>query len=493
MKIKDLLDPEDIVEEFGSPGEVSVGRICVDTRRLRPGSVFFAVDGCGANGHQYLAEAARRGAESLVFEDASFGANIEKFVPRVRVRNSRLALTKALKRLWEDPFSSLETVGVTGTNGKTTVTYLIRSIIQESGFLCALIGTTGARIAQNILSLSNTTPGPVDLYELGRFAVDEGCKFFVTEISSHALSQCRIEGLNFKTAVFTNLTQDHLDYHSSMEDYFQAKKLLFTSFLNARGRSVINVDDPFGVRLSGELDSEVLSFGLSEQALVKATQVVYGSDGTRFLAQTPQGEIDISTPLVGRHNVSNILAAISTALILNFELPQIKHGIECCASVPGRLERLNSSKGFSIFVDYAHTDDALKNVLESLRLINHNGRIIMVFGCGGDRDKGKRPLMGSVAAGLSDFCIVTSDNPRSEDPEKIIDDIVAGFGSSRSWERQVDRRSAIRRAIQLAEPGDFVLIAGKGHETYQLLGKEKIFFDDSVIARECMEESRSRV
>jgi UDP-N-acetylmuramoyl-L-alanyl-D-glutamate--2,6-diaminopimelate ligase len=308
------------------------------------------------------------------------------------------------------------------------------------------------------------------------------------EVSSHALDQGRVAGIKFCAAIFTNLTQDHLDYHKTMDEYFFAKQKLFKENVDQESALVMNLDDSFGRRLLDSSKGRKLSYGFSSQAEVVATDYVIKSEGSFISIKTPLGDCSIKTALVGKHNISNILAAVAFGVSQKFSLKSIKNGIEAVSSVAGRLDRIDSSEGFSVFVDYAHTDDALKNVLESLRSVVHNGKIITVFGCGGDRDKGKRPKMGRVASALSDHCVITSDNPRSEDPKEIIRQIVSGI-KKKNFEIESDRALAIHKACSLARKGDIVLVAGKGHETYQV-EKDKILpFDDRVVVRKALSQT----
>ena len=346
---------------------------------------------------------------------------------------------------------------------------------------CGLIGTIGYKVLEENIKTNNTTPGVLELHELMSNMVQAGDSYVALEVSSHALDQKRVDGIIFRSAIFTNLTQDHLDYHNTMEDYFLAKQKLFTEYADANTNFIINRDEVFGQRLARSLKGQIWQYGFSSDADVCVIRHELSRGGSQAIIKTPQGVMNITSSLVGRHNLYNIMAAVAFGISEGLESASIKKGIEAVSSVPGRLERIDAKKGFSVFVDYAHTDDALKNVLESLRLILHNGRIITVFGCGGDRDKGKRPKMGRVASAFSDHCFVTSDNPRSEEPAEIIGQIISGMEKN-NFEVEPDRFKAIQKALTMAADGDFVLVAGKGHETYQIVKDKTFAFDDKAVA-----------
>jgi UDP-N-acetylmuramoyl-L-alanyl-D-glutamate--2,6-diaminopimelate ligase len=377
-------------------------------------------------------------------------------------------------------------LGITGTNGKTTTSYLARSIVQAAGRKCGVIGTIGYQIDRDNVPFANTTPGVIMLYRLLRKMDDAGLEWGAIEVSSHGLDQGRVAGLVFDAVLFTNLTQDHLDYHDSMDAYFEAKKKLFDGHVGKKSVAIINADDMYGQKLiRAHRAAKLLTYGFGASADIRGKDERLQRDSSSMMIMTPKGTLRVTTPLVGKHNLCNILAAAAFAVSQGFDLPVIKQGIEAMTYVPGRLERVDSPRGFSVFIDYAHTDDALKNVLESLRRIPHNGRIITVFGCGGDRDRGKRPKMGRVVTDLSDYAIITSDNPRGEDPQVIAGDIVAGV-ISKNFEIELDRRLAIQKALVLAGPGDFVLVAGKGHERAQIVMGQATPFDDKKIVMELL-------
>jgi UDP-N-acetylmuramoyl-L-alanyl-D-glutamate--2,6-diaminopimelate ligase len=410
----------------------------------------------------------------------------------VQVDNSRRALAAMAQAFYGDPSSTMAVVGVTGTNGKTTTTYLLEAILAEAGLAPAVVGTVNYRFGAAVHNAPHTTPEAVELLEqVARFHAD-GARSLVMEVSSHALDQYRADGIRFQVGVFTNLTPEHLDYHGDMESYFASKLRLFKELLAASGgRAVINVDDTYGARLA-ELLPAVLTCGHAEQALVRPEQLTVNLNGIHGRVATPIGPVNLDSPLLGDYNVENLLGAIGAAVALGLPVPVIERGLARAAAVPGRLERVDNQRGAVALVDYAHTGDALDRVLQALQALKP-ARIISVFGCGGDRDPRKRPVMGEVTARRSDIAIVTSDNPRTENPLQIIEQIRAGVASvhAREWTHEEamaghgrgylvipDRRSAIRFAVALLQPNDVLLVAGKGHEDYQILGTERIHFDD---------------
>jgi len=409
----------------------------------------------------------------------------------VQVPDAREALALLSAAALGDPARSLRLVGVTGTNGKTTTTYLIDAALRAAGHAVGLIGTVQYRVGGRLLEASRTTPESSDLQALFRQMADEGCTDVVMEVSSHSLDLKRVHGCAFEVAVFTNLTRDHLDFHGDMERYFAAKRRLFDTYLREGGHAVINADDDRAADLAAVSRGRVWTYGIQRKADVTASGITLSLRGTRFRARTPAGELAVETPLIGRFNVENFLAGLTAVLALGLEPATALAGLVTMTGVPGRLERVSAGQDFAVIVDYAHTDDALKNLLETLRELKPR-RLITVFGCGGDRDRTKRPLMGAVASRLSDVVIVTSDNPRSEPPEAILEEIQRGMNGSRRAERHaiVDRREAISRALEMAGPGDAVVIAGKGHETYQVLRDRTVPFDDRQVARDLILRSR---
>lgn len=463
-----------------------------DSRACRPGTVFVAIRGEKIDGHNFIPQAVERGAIAVISErEARAGAPAW-----IEVNSARAALAHAAASVYDHPSRALKLVGITGTNGKTTTAHLVDSIIRKAEGNSAMFGTINHRIGQETLTARNTTPEASDIQRMLRQAVDAGCKSAVMEVSSHAIELGRAGWLSFAGAVFTNLTRDHLDYHKTMESYFAAKKKLFDGSLGSLPRvSVINIDDEYGGKLVEAAGGKIITYGFGSEADVRTDRFDLTTRGLTFRVATRQGEIDIRSSLFGRPHVYNILAAVAAGLALGFSLDQAAAGVRDCESVAGRFEQVTTGetaeRDFAVVVDYAHTDDALKNVLQTAReVVGSGGRVITVFGCGGDRDRTKRAPMGELAARLSDLAIVTSDNPRSEDPEAIIEEIEVGLRKhGRPYLKLIDRREAIFRAVGEARAGDLVVIAGKGHETYQIIGDQTIHFDDREVAREAMAEA----
>ena len=495
------------VPEARLSGDVSlpVTDVTYDSRRATPGSLFVAIPGTVTDGNRYVDAARKKGAVAVVSEQPPDGAGAWVQVPSAR---EALALLSAA--LLGDPAESLRLVGVTGTNGKTTTTYLIDAALRAAGHAVGLIGTVQYRIGGRLMEATRTTPESSDLQALFRQMVDEGCQDAVMEVSSHSLALARVHGCAFQVAVFTNLTRDHLDFHGDMDAYFLAKRRLFDTYLRPDGHAVINADDDRAAELAAASRGKVWTYGIeaasgagltpaeragglggaplappSSSIDVTASGITLSLKGTRYSVRVPGGTHEVESPLIGRFNVENFLAGLTAALALGLDARTAIDGLVTVTGVPGRLERVNAGQEFAVIVDYAHTDDALKNLLETVRELKPR-RLITVFGCGGDRDRTKRPLMGAVAARLSDVVVVTSDNPRSEPPEAILEEIQRGMNGSRRTERYaiVDRREAIARALEMAAPGDAVVIAGKGHETYQVLRDRTVPFDDRQVARE---------
>lgn len=469
--------------------EIEAHDVTHDSRACRPGSVFVAIRGEKTDAHRFITQAVERGAIAVISESAYQGESAPAWI---QVDNARAALAASAAAVHGYPSRRLKLVGVTGTNGKTTTAHLIDSIIRASEGTSAMFGTITHRVGNEGADALNTTPEASDIQRMLRRAVDVGCRSAVMEVSSHAIELHRADALKFAVAVFTNLTRDHLDYHQTMENYFAAKEKLFTGSLGSQpGASVINVDDEYGRRLFKSAKGDRITYGFGNRTEVGTDQFKLSPSGMAFKASTPAGEIDIVSALVGRPHVYNILAAIATGLALGVSLETIARGIAECETVSGRFEQVMLAGSrhvpFTVIVDYAHTDDALRNVLQTAREMAGSNRVITVFGCGGDRDRTKRAPMGELAATMSDVAIVTSDNPRTEDPNAIIADIEAGLTRvAQPYVKVTDRREAIFHAIDEAREGDVVLIAGKGHETYQIIGERKIHFDDHEVAREAM-------
>ncbi|HEV2912547.1 MAG TPA: UDP-N-acetylmuramoyl-L-alanyl-D-glutamate--2,6-diaminopimelate ligase [Pyrinomonadaceae bacterium] len=464
-----------------------------DSRQAREGTLFVAIRGGTLDAHRFVEQAMGRGAVGVVSErprpEDFRGAWLE-------VADARRALAQAAATVHNHPSRELNLVGITGTNGKTTTTYLVGAISEAAGECVAMTGTVEYRIANERCKAERTTPEASDMQRYLRRAVEAGCRTAIMECSSQAIDLHRCDALDFSVAVWTNLTRDHLDYHKTMEAYFAAKRRLFDGSLGSHPRvSVLNLDDAHGLELARDLEGKglpVIRYALHDpSAEVTATEVEHSLDGMRFNLHTPGGRRQLSSPLVGRPHIYNILAATATGLALGYELDTICRALETCAGAPGRFERVPHDEGFAVVVDYAHTDDALVNVLRTARGVAA-GRIITVFGCGGDRDRSKRAPMGEAAASLSDIVILTSDNPRTEDPEKILADVEQGMRlAGKPYQKIADRRAAIHYAIKDARAGDLVLIAGKGHEDYQLIGDARFHFDDKEVAREAL-AARSR-
>jgi UDP-N-acetylmuramoyl-L-alanyl-D-glutamate--2,6-diaminopimelate ligase len=455
-----------------------------DSRRAGPGIAFVAVRGHATDGNLFVEAARKKGAAAIVSESPAQPGG-----PWVVVPDAREALAVLAAAAQGDPARALTLVGVTGTNGKTTTTHLVDAALRAAGHKVGLVGTIQYRVGDRLAEASRTTPEASDLQELFREMVDAGCDHAVMEVSSHSLVLKRVHGLAFRVAVFTNLTRDHLDFHGDMDAYFAAKRVLFDTLLREDGHAILNAGDDRAAALRAVSRGTVWTFGIGEQtgADLCALDVSLSLGGTRFRVKTPVGELLVESPLLGRFNVENLLGALGAALALGLPSAAVLRGLQSVTGVPGRLERVAAGQDFAVIVDYAHTDDALKNLLEAVRELRPR-RIITVFGCGGDRDRTKRPLMGAVASRSSDVVVVTSDNPRSEPPESIVAEIVRGMNGGRGAERHVivDRRDAIAKALELAGPGDAVVIAGKGHETYQALRDRTVPFDDRQVARDLL-------
>jgi UDP-N-acetylmuramoyl-L-alanyl-D-glutamate--2,6-diaminopimelate ligase len=461
-----------------------VAGIEYDSRRAKKGALFFAFAGARADGRSFAQQAVDAGAVAVVSEllpPENFRGNW------IEVEHGRHALALAARNLFGRPDERLSLTGITGTNGKTTTSYLVDSILRAVGKTTALIGTIEYHLGDRVIPAVNTTPESLDLYRLFAELEQMGGTFVTMEVSSHALALGRVYGMQFHTGVFTNLTRDHLDFHHTMEEYFAAKQTLFTGAgAAAPPFAAINRDDEYGARLKVGAKTEVLWYGLGKDAAVRARRISSSFDGLRFEVHGAGEKFSIQSPLIGRINVYNILAACCTGLSYGFSTETIARGIARCRSVPGRFERVDEGQPFVVVVDYAHTDDALKNVISMARSLEPK-RVITLFGCGGDRDRTKRPIMGQVAAELSDFVVLTSDNPRSEDPLDIMNDVLVGLRRKDTpCLAEPDRAMAIRRAIEEARPGDIIILAGKGHETYQVLKDRTIPFDDREVARDVL-------
>src|SRR4051812_20664825 len=466
-------------ELLGNGPDVAVTGLTFDNRLVGPGTLFFCVPGFTRDGHDFAPDAVARGAAALVVQ-RPLGLG----VPEVLVDDVRASMARAAARFYGDPTATLRVAGITGTNGKTTTAFLTRALLEGAGLSCGLLGTVKSVVGGVEHPVVRTTPEAIDLQRTFREMLDAGDVACAMEISSHALELRRADAIHVAAAVFTNLTQDHLDFHHTMEEYFQAKRLLFASELTAV--RIANADDAYGRRLIAEFP-ETLTFAIAREADYRAEDVTFDATGCDFVAVTPDGSFPARVPLPGRFNVLNALGAWAAARVLGAPA-DLSGALARAATAPGRFQPVEAGQPFSVVVDYAHKPDALEQVLLAARELAA-GRLIVVFGAGGDRDRGKRPLMGEIAARLADIALVTSDNPRSEAPEAIIDEIMAGVPASphAAVERDADRRASIFRAIGMAAPGDVVVIAGKGHEQGQeFAGGRKEPFDDAAVAREAI-------
>jgi UDP-N-acetylmuramoyl-L-alanyl-D-glutamate--2,6-diaminopimelate ligase len=472
----------------GSADRIEIQQVSCDSRKVRKGALFFALHGAKADGNAFIEDAVKRGATALVSEEPA----PEKLSARtawVQVRDGRKALATTAANFFDHPASALQLVAVTGTNGKTTTTSLVDAIIKASGAKSGLFGTIAYHTPLGEYPAPNTTPESVDLQGFFAEIRDAGGKYAVLEASSHSLSMDRLWGCHFQAAVFTNLTREHMDYHKTFEDYFAAKRKLFEGTgAGAPEVAVLNTDDGYGKQLVG-LAKNTVTYGLESNADITTKKFHLSFEGLYFTAQTPNGKLEVTSPLVGRINVYNLLAAIGAAQALGLSNEIIEKGVQGLESVSGRFQRVDQGQPFLVIVDYAHTDDALENLIRTARELNTKGRIITLFGCGGLKDRTKRPVMGEVAGRLSDLTILSSDNPRTEDPLKIISDIVVGLQKTNGkYLIEPDREKAIGMAMDEARAGDIVLLAGKGHENYQILADRTLEFDDREMARRALRE-----
>jgi UDP-N-acetylmuramoyl-L-alanyl-D-glutamate--2,6-diaminopimelate ligase len=494
MRLEDLMRDSGVAAKVRGDASVEISGLAYDSRRVAPGTLFFCVTGLSTDGHEFAGQAVEAGAAALVVERP-----LELGVPEVEVEEARAVMAPLAAAFWGDPTEDLTVVGVTGTNGKTTTAFLVRHLLEDAGRRCGLLGTVLRVVGGEVEEVERTTPEAIDLQATFRRMVDARDEACMLEVSSHALVLHRADAIHFDVKVFTNLTQDHLDFHDGMEDYFAAKRLLFTAEGGAPtlelegGVSAVNVDDPYGRRIAEELaegpsGDRVTYSPAGGEADLSAREVAFDAAGSSFTCDSPAGALEVRTPLPGDFNVANALAALAVAHALGLDLRRAAAALSGAGQVPGRFESIDEGQPFAVLVDYAHTPDSLQNVLEAAGRIT-DGRVISVFGCGGDRDREKRPLMGRAGAELSDLAIVTSDNPRSEQPDAIIEEIVAGIDRALIDEGKVlvepDRRTAIARALEAAGREDSVVIAGKGHEQGQEFeGGRKIPFDDRDVARD---------
>jgi UDP-N-acetylmuramoyl-L-alanyl-D-glutamate--2,6-diaminopimelate ligase len=500
MKLQQLVAGAGAQGSLVNP-EAQISSVVYDSREARGGSLFVAIRGEKADGNQFIAAAIERGATAIISEmppPAPNGSSqTGEIAPGLRresvawlqVPDARKALATIAANFFGRPADKLQLVGITGTNGKTTTSFLLDSIIHAEGFRSGLFGTIEYRTPVETYPAKTTTPESLELHRFFSEIVGAGGTHAVLESSSHALALDRLWGCRFAAAIFTNLTRDHLDFHHTMENYFAAKRRLFEG--TGAGRAlcgIVNIDDPYGPQLRN-LAEKTITYGLSSGAQVTTKKFPLALRGLDFIAETPAGKIEVRSPLVGRNNVYNLLAAIAASIALGFPREAIEEGISALAAVPGRFERIDLGQPFMVIVDYAHTDDALQKLLETARELHPFGRMITLFGCGGERDRSKRPLMGEAAGRLSDVVVLSSDNPRSEDPLKIINDVVVGLQrTSAKVLVEPNRERAVELALEQARPGDMVLLAGKGHETTQVLKDRTIEFDDREVARRILRQ-----
>lgn len=471
MQFIDLLRGQQILAGAGDYA-IPVSGIAYDSRQVEPGFLFVAVEGFSTDGHQFVADAAAKGAAALVVQKR---LPVPGEIPWVRIPDTRRGLAMMAARFYDFPSEKIQVIGVTGTNGKTTTTHLIRAVFEEQGKKTGLVGTIYNQIGEHLLPVKHTTPESVDLQGLLARMVEGNVQTAVLEVSSHALALHRVLGCRFEMAVFTNITQDHLDFHQDMDNYLAAKMKLFAG----AELSIINADALHASQIIAGSGGKVITYGINKQADIMARDIEIGPRGVSYSVIAPKGAMRVNLQLTGFFNVYNSLAALAAGIGAGFKLADIKKALEKLPGVPGRFELVDQGQQFAVIVDYAHTPDGLKNILATAREFTP-GRLITVFGCGGDRDRTKRPLMGEIGVTMSDWAVITSDNPRTEDPGLIIEDILMGVKKLDQAAYIVipDRRQAIARAIKSARPGDMVVIAGKGHETYQEINGERFHFDD---------------
>ncbi len=485
MKLGELLRGVPTLET-GANAAADITSLAYDSRRAEPGTLFFAIQGEKADGHDFIASALERGAVAIVSERSAPAGLASRWV---RVPGIRRALSDAGREFLGKPDSRLLLIGITGTNGKTTTAFLMESILRAAGMPAGLFGTIEYRLGTRTVSAVNTTPESLDLLSYFSELVKAGAQAAVLEASSHALAQERLWGFRFSAAVFTNLTRDHLDFHKDFDHYFAAKRRLFEGLgTPPPDLAIVNVDDAWGLKLLDVPNPRRITYGMNSPADVKPVEFTQDLAGLHATLTTPAGKLEVASALAGRANLANILAATATAIGLEVPMGKIQEGIALLNAVPGRFERIDEGQPFLVVVDYAHTDDALRNVLKTARELTRE-RLIVLFGCGGDRDRTKRPLMGEAAGSLADVVVLTSDNPRSEDPILILNDALVGLQKTGTpYTAEADREVAIRKALETAREGDVVVLAGKGHETYQILKDRTIPFDDREVARRLLKD-----
>jgi len=475
--------------------EMQIGKIRYDSRKVQQGDLFIAIRGVESDGHKFISSAISNGACAVVVEDDAVAPDpyfLHNGVMKIVVPNSRIALGRLAINFFDNPSTKMAVIGVTGTNGKTTTTHIIKSILEQNNKKTGLIGTIEYKIGDKTIPATHTTPESLEVNELLSQMISAGCSSVVMEVSSHALHQHRIDGVVYAAAVFTNLTQDHLDYHGSMEEYFKSKKILFDQ-LSPDSWAIINVDDQWGKKLAAVTKSKILTYGTTPPADICAENISLSMNGTAFTISYKGEKTRIESRLIGRFNVSNILAAFAAGITQGIQTENIVDAIRKTEIIRGRFEQIVLPDGRVAIIDYAHTHDALEKTLKAIHEVfdsNRRGRVITVFGCGGNRDRGKRSKMANIATSLSDMTIITSDNPRHEDPDAIIDEVMKGAIDNKDVHRRADRKDAILMALDAAKTGDVILIAGKGHEDYQVVGDSKIHFSDREIVEEYMRSCR---
>jgi len=485
MKLKELMERMPYLLETKGDMDVEIGSVVSDSRMQADRGLFFCIRGARSDAHDYAPQALANGCVALVVERF-----LDIDVPQVRVSNGRAAMSRMAAAFYAHPADGMKLVGITGTKGKTTSSYMLKAICEQAGMKCGLIGTTGNMIGEKRIHTNLTTPDPIDLQHLLRMMADEGVEVVVMEVSAHAIDMHRLDGLTFEVGCYTNLSQDHLDYFSTMENYFETKKQFFTSGMVRN--ATCNADEDTTPRVLEDLSIPHITYGICEAADLFAREIEITENGVSFCLQLRgMHNMEIHLRMTGMFNVYNALAAASCALILGVTPDVICQGLESITSVPGRIEMLPTNTPYRVILDYAHSPDALESFLKTVRTFTR-GRMIAVFGCGGDRDKGKRPIMGEIGGRLADLCIITSDNPRNEEPMAIIAAIEEGIRpTGKPYEVIEDRREAIRRALSIGQDGDVIVLAGKGHETYQEIKGVKRPFDEKLIVQELLEEMRS--
>jgi len=510
MLLRKIIEKLSGVVKVKGKTSIEITGIACDSKALRPGGMFIALKGSRVNGADFIDEAIERGASAILL-DAGNNGIFKRGSTFIYALDPRIALAQVSQAYFNDISAKMRLIGVTGTNGKTTITYLLESMFKSRNDAVGVIGTVNYRFGHRLIPAVNTTPGILELYSLLSSMYKEKIKTCVMEISSHSLEEARVETLQFDAAIFTNLTREHLDFHKNMDAYLNAKLRLFQK-INKGGFAVINTDDPASEKIIKHVKENVITYGIERKADIMAKDIDLSCNGIKFrlfvssrlvpklrdsLEQYSSSEveknIEIQSNLIGRHNVYNILAACGAGLAIGMDLKDIKKGVEALKGLPGRLENISCGQNFSVYVDYAHTEDGLEKVLKSLAELKPR-RLISVFGCGGSRDRSKRPAMGKISAELSDMVVITSDNPRNEEPMDIINEIVKGIGPEKdNYIIEPDRFKAIKKAVAQAQEGDIVLVAGKGHETYQIFKDTTIPFDDREVVKKILREKNSNI